>query len=234
VQILFTESKIMATRIPKTPAVTAYVEREMAVLDTQMSRLVLLEEMWSDPYVQCYNDKGLPGRDELEDGSVFLAGPTSRHQTLEYNWRCEAVAYLREAGFKGFIYVPEPRGLEKKDADFTDREYIHYWESYRLFGPGMKTGATLKVVWIPRDADELLGLNTNLEFGIILGKVSADEEMSIFVGWPDLAERMGLPAHYSVVLQGVKRHNTLRRLCYAVMGKVPPEDLVDLDDDMPF
>lgn len=197
----------------------------MTYLDAHRTKLTLLERMWADPRVQCYNDKELPSRrDELEFGSVFLAGPTSWRQILEYNWRCEAVAYLREAGFGGFIYVPEPRGLEKK-GDFTERNYIHYWESERFFGPTLKTGATHKIFWIPREADELLGLNTNLEFGIILGMIAAGKSVaSLFVGWPDEAERMGLPEHYSVVLQGVKRHNTLRRLCYAVMNKVPPED----------
>ncbi len=190
-------------------------------------RLELLEQMWSDPRVQCYNDAHMPEEAELKDGAVFIAGPTSRHQILEYNYRCEAVGHLREAGFAGYIYVPEPRGKEFAD-DFTERGYIHKWESDRLFGK-----ATKKVFWIPRMADELLGLNTNLEFGIALGMILAGSRIDLFVGWPEGAERMGLPNHYSSELASQKRYDSLRSLCFAVMGKLSPEDswLVEEADD---
>ena len=73
--------------------ITEYIETRRRLLD-------LLFTMWFDPLVQCYNDKEKPTEeDERRLTSIFLAGPTSRNQILEYNWRCEAVAYLREAGF---------------------------------------------------------------------------------------------------------------------------------------
>lgn len=223
----------------KEPAMTKNARRQSArvreYLSQHRAKLKLLEKMWADSRVQCYDDKEMPDQDEIRDlGSAFLAGPTSWLQILEFNWRCKAVELLREAGFEGWIYVPESRGL-KKEGDFPDRAYIHYWESDRLFGPYMKFGTTKKIVWIPRNSGELLGLNTNLELGLMLGMIAAGRETSLFVGWPVDAARMGLPDHYSVVRQGVKRHDTLRHLCYAVVGKVPPEDLVqDLDDDFPF
>ena len=77
-------------------------------------QLELLKRMWNDPRVQFYDDSEMPPDKELADGSAFLVGPTSRHQLLEYNWRCQAVNHLRNAGFKGIIYVPEPRGLLQK------------------------------------------------------------------------------------------------------------------------
>ena len=187
-------------------------------LSSCRNRLELLEQMWSDPRVQCYNDAVMPSEAELQDGAVFIAGPTSRRQILEYNYRCEAVGHLREAGFKGYIYVPEPRGKEFGD-DFTERGYIHKWESDRLFAK-----ATKKVFWIPRMADELLGLSTNLEFGIALGMLLAGSQIELFVGWPENAQRMGLPDHYSTLLAGQKRYDSLRSMCFAIMGKLSPED----------
>jgi hypothetical protein len=144
--------------------------------------------MWLDPYVQCYNDATLPTDNSL---SVFLNGPTSRRQILEFNHRCLSVQYLREAGFKGWIYVPEPRG-EEDPGDFTEKEYIYHWESSRRFA------ATCNSFWVPRDSGEMLGLNTNFEWGLNVGQLLYGQtNQMIFIGWPVGAERMGLPEHYS-------------------------------------
>ncbi|MCR4285907.1 MAG: hypothetical protein NUW00_03365 [Candidatus Kaiserbacteria bacterium] len=157
-------------------------------LQSRRERLTLLEAMWNDPKVQMYNDVELPPKDGSP--SVFLNGPTSRHQILELNHRCLSVYHLRTAGFTGWIFAPEPRGQEESD-DFTERDYIHKWESSRRFS------ASCNSFWIPRDGNELLGLNSNLELGIDLGKVlSGIEGQKVFVGWPDDAMRMGLPSHY--------------------------------------
>jgi hypothetical protein len=201
--------------------IAAYLAQHRAQLD-------LIERMWNDPLVRCYNDAEMPSADELAFGSVFLAGPTSRHQILEYNCRCQAVAYLREAGFCGIIYIPEPRGLEEK-ADFTDRAYIHWWESDRLLS------CSHPVIWAPRNSDELLGLNTNFEWGWVAREILArGNNAKIFIGWPDEAERMGLPRHYSYERAGLKRYDTLRRLCFAVMDKVPPEEIANPTDNTPL
>jgi len=181
-----------------------------------------LHTMWQDKRVQLYNDENLPG-DIEEVPSVFLAGPTSRNQILECNWRCEAVRMLREAGFIGWIFCPEPRGQELAN-DFTERSYIHTWESSRLMCANHVT------FWIPRKADELLGLNTNLELGIFLGMLIAHNELRktpfdkpkgrfvrqiVHVGWPSQAERMGLPKHY-VEIAGLNYHTELLSLCKAI------------------
>lgn len=194
-------------------------------------QLELLEQMWSDPRVQCYDDNEMPSSEELRDGSVFLVGPTSRNQILEYNWRCQAVAHLREAEFKGFIYVPEPRGQEEKSDFISDLNYIHRWGSDRLFGHNAR--GNLIVAWIPRDAHELLGLNTQLEFGIALAKICDKRRHSLFLGYPPGAQRMGLLRHYAD-LAGQKTYYSLESLCYAVMDKEPPARDEDLDYDIPF
>lgn len=167
-------------------------ERVWEYLRSRQKQLKLLEDMWFDPKVQCYNDTDLP-----DDGlsSVFLNGPTSRRQILEFNHRCVSVMFLRQAGYKGWIYVPEPRGQEMP-GDFTEKAYIHRWESLRRFS------TTCNCFYVPRDDGELLGLNTNFEWGFNTAQAMYDQQFiedgkSVVVGWPEYAERMGLPKHYS-------------------------------------
>ena len=186
-------------------------ERTRQYLASKQKKLDALQAMWRDPRVQLYNDEDLPAKVEFDSmDSVFLAGPTSRNQILECNWRCEAVALLRTCGFHGWIFCPEPRGQELA-SDFTERSYTHEWESNRLMN------ATHVAFWIPRKADELIGLNTNLELGIFLGmgiSKSLDGK-KLFVGWPNHAERMGLPTHYAK-MAGFQAHSELMSLCKAV------------------
>lgn len=186
-------------------------ERQRQYFALQQDKLDALQAMWGDPRVQLYNDEKFPNYAELgQVSSVFLAGPTSRNQILECNWRCDAVALLRSCGFHGWIFCPEPRGQELA-GDFTERSYIHEWESSRLMN------ATHVAFWIPRKADELLGLNTNLELGIFLGIAIAShlDGKRLFVGWPPEAERMGLPKHYAQ-MAGVETYTELSSLCKAI------------------
>lgn len=162
-------------------------------IESQQEYLVNLEAMWKDPMVQLYNDEKLPPEDGLP--SVFLNGPTSRRQIPELNHRCLSVKYLREAGFTGWIFAPEPRGRGVA-GDFTERGPIYEWESSRRFT------ATCNSFWVPRDKGELLGLNTNFEWGFNTAQVMFDPTFRengkfMVVGWPEHAERMGLPKHYS-------------------------------------
>lgn len=190
-------------------------DRQRQYLASQQDKLKALQAMWEDPRVQLYNDDKLPSNIELEQvNSVFLAGPTSRNQILECNWRCEAVQLLRSCGFHGWIFCPEPRGQEFA-GDFTERSYIHEWESNRLMN------ATHVAFWIPRKADELLGLNTNLELGIFLGIAFANSlaGQRLFVGYPPNAERMGLPKHYAK-MAGIHTHSELSYLCEEI-AKTP-------------
>jgi hypothetical protein len=185
-------------------------DRQKVYLKEHETMLTQLKAMWEDPMVQLYSDANLPT--DLFRGSVFLAGPTSRHQVLHCNWRSQAVAFLRHYGYTGWIFCPEPRGLELAN-DFTERGYIHTWESDRLMG------ARLVAFWIPRKADELLGLNTNLELGIFLGHAmtTPSYRKKIFVGWPHEAERMGLPSHYAE-MANIYQYTSLEELCQILAG----------------
>lgn len=173
-------------------------------------KLALLQTMWADEKVQCYNDTAMPQPECSAERvpAIFLAGPTSRAQILQHNWRSEAVALLRKYGWKGWVYVPEPRGLEQP-GDFTEAEEIYTWESDRLFA------ASSTVFWIPRDGGELLGLNTNLELGMMLRDiVLLDMNDRLFLGWPPEAKRMGLPNHYRTRF-GIEHYCDLESLCFA-------------------
>jgi hypothetical protein len=200
---------------------TQTYERIEAYLGKSRETLRLLKAMWEDPMVQLYNDAELP--DDLSSTpSVFLAGPTSRHQVLECHWRGSAVNYLRRFGFTGYIFCPEPRGLEKAE-DFTERSYIHRWESGRL----MK--AKYKAFWIPRKADELLGLNSNFETALFVGMAIAGAQLEnenisfdtsrLLIGWPDTAERMGLPNHYTTEWAKLTPYSSLMTLCGDIATK---------------
>jgi hypothetical protein len=183
--------------------------RQLNYLSIHGTLLGQLKAMWEDPMVQLYNDQDLPMN--LSKGSVFLAGPTSRNQVLECQWRAQAVHHLRQDyDYDGWIFCPEPRGLEY-EGDFTERKYIHKWESDRL------KAARHTAFWIPRKADELLGLNTNLELGMSIKQAELDESYRkrLFVGWPHEAERMGLPNHY-MEIAGVYRYTTLEELCQTI------------------
>lgn len=163
------------------PRIAEYITRHLEHLN-------LLEAMWNDPKVQLYNDVELP-----TDGlpSVFLNGPTSRRQILEFNHRCQSVKYLRDAGFTGWIFVPEPRGQEEP-GDFTEQGFIHEWESSR------RLYASCNSFWVPRDDGEMLGLNTNFEWGYNTAQmIYGSTGQFMVVGWPEYAKRMGLPRHYT-------------------------------------
>lgn len=189
------------------------------ILAERRIRLDRISAMQTDNHVQLYDHPHLPNADyEAVNGSVFLAGPTSRECIAEYNWRSDAVHYLRKQGFTGVIFVPEPGKMSiANSGDFTEKEYIHRWESDRLLS------ATYVVFWIPRNKHELLGLNTNIEFGIWLGKLShlpqKERVRKLFIGWPDTAERMGLPRHYAAdhsETGGYHVYGSLENLCEAV------------------
>jgi hypothetical protein len=68
--------------------------------------------------------------------------------------------------------------------------------------------------WVPRKANELLGLNTNLELGIFLGIAIANQldGQKLHIGWPLNAERMGLPKHYANMV-GIKPYDDIDLLC---------------------
>src|SRR5271154_4118598 len=94
----------------------------------------------------------LPGDHTDCSKSIFLAGPSHRGQYEGKNhWRLEAIKLLRDYGFKGVVFSPEP----------MKEEYPRQveWENRRLHE------ATVILFWVPRDLVILPAFTTNVEFG---------------------------------------------------------------------
>jgi hypothetical protein len=181
-------------------------------LQSHKEKLAALKMMWEDTRVQLYNDQELPSEEELATGSVFLAGPTSRNQILEYNWRCQAYILLRMFGFKGWIYAPEPRGQGLPHEYSNTDSYICPWESRRLLT------ARKVLFWIPRDDRELLGIGTNFELALILARevLAPSSEHQVFIGWPETAKHVSIPNHYRAMFEIKALYSRLEDLCRAV------------------
>lgn len=201
--------------------------REMKMIDIDSAvramkeDVLLMESMWRDPLVQMYQDMDLPDDDTIKNhGGIFLAGPTSRNQLIEMNWRKEAVRLLRDFGFRGWIYVPENRGGYGKEwnRNLSGEFDAPEWETKRLWE---HPATRAKVFWIPRDDHELFGLNTNWEAGYACGVIVQGAPVEeIFIGWPEKANRMKLPKHYLELIEAKgwnPKHNSadsLHQLCF--------------------
>lgn len=119
--------------------------------------------------IQFYEDTTLP-----ENGlSIFLAGPTLRHNVFENSWRKDAVEYLEKLGFNGTVYVPESKTGDYSKINLDDKGYPE-WEWARL------EEATIILFWIPRDLTTLPGFTTNVEFGFYI----ASTPYKVVLGYP--------------------------------------------------
>ena len=170
-------------------------------------------EMWDDPWAFHYQNHELA---DSETHSVFLAGPSSRQDILEFKWRAYAVHYLRKAGFKGIIYVPEPR---ENDWSFkeTFEEKIVAWESMRLLNTSMV------MFWVPRHETQLPGRVTNTELGFCLGMAYANPDKfkdRMVFGCPPNAWKVKSEKHYSENIVGIKPFDNLQIMCEHVKAKL--------------
>lgn len=111
--------------------------------------------------------------------SVFLAGPTPRKG--EAGWRGEALEALRNAGFAGTVFVPEPRAGSEWPA-YSDQVE---WEDASL------NMSDVILFWIPRDMDGMPGLTTNDEFGRWKGTGK------VVLGTPPDAQHVRYQEHYA-------------------------------------
>jgi hypothetical protein len=101
--------------------------------------LDLCKKMWEDPLVFHYQNLDLAPTGVK---SIFLAGPSSRQDILEYKWRILAVQHLRECGYEGVIYVPEPYENDWSFKKSFPMEIVA-WESERLLS------SNIAFFWIP-------------------------------------------------------------------------------------
>lgn len=93
--------------------------------------------------------------DNLLHRRIFLAGPTPRKHLGGTSWRPEAIEILKELGYDGIVFVPEPKGAEI----CFDYDNQIEWEFKAL------QNSSIICFWIPRKLGILNGLTTNIEFG---------------------------------------------------------------------
>ena len=171
----------------------------------------LAECMWRDLRVYQYQNLELASSRQK---SVFLAGPSSRQDIMESKWRVFAVNHLRQAGYRGVIYVPEPREDDwsfKKDFPME----IVDWEIERLMS------CSIKMFWIPRHEVQLPGRVTNTELGFQLGRAYENPKLKekIIWGYPSDAWKVKSELHWAR-LSDIEPFNDLGNMCKYIAQKL--------------
>ena len=106
--------------------------------------------------------------------SLFLAGPTPRSATVQ-GWREEALDILQDAGFDGFVFVPQTKNWGWCE----DYQRQVEWEWSAL-------GRAERVLfWVPRDLETMPAFTTNVEFGFM----AATWPERIVLGFPEDAPK---------------------------------------------
>jgi len=134
--------------------------------------------------------------------SIFLAGPTPRDAATP-SWRPEALRLLRERGYGGVVFVPEPRG----GAWGSDYDGQLRWEEEHLHM------ADVILFWLPRQLGSMPGLTTNDEWGT--HKFSG----KCVFGAPDEAEKVRYQRVYAEKLR-VPMATTLEGTVELALGQV--------------
>ena len=113
---------------------------------------------------------------DLNKPAIFLAGPCPR---VDYNddWRFEAIKYLEELGWDGFIFNPTNPEYDTKDPTYLEKQTMWEVEAMR--------SADKVIFWIPRNKEHP-ALTTNIELGRFL---DVDKIDRIIIGMPDWAEK---------------------------------------------
>jgi hypothetical protein len=144
----------------------------------------------------------LRSNDNLEERSIFLAGPTLRTDgSAEYRWREEAIEIFEEKKFDGALFLPEPFAVNY-DTQIK-------WEEKHL------ELATCIMFWVPRNMETLPALTTNVEFGEWM------KSKKIVLGYPDDAVSMDY-LHTKAVKYAVPTSHTLRATIDSAINMVDP------------
>lgn len=121
-----------------------------------------------------FTDPGSQILNKCPKYTIFLAGPCPRTDYLD-DWRYEAVAYLKEAGFDGLIFNPTNSSWDSADSTYLEKQIA--WEVEAM------AKSNLVVFWIPRDLAHP-AFTTNIEIGQFLNRKDIER---IVVGLPDWA-----------------------------------------------
>ena len=165
--------------------------------------------MWDDELVYHYQDLRLAS--ESEAHSVFLAGTSSGEYLYEYGWRPSAVFHLRKAGYKGVIYVPEPRNddwslLKKLEVETLD------WEIRRL------TDSSVKIIWIDRNEINPLRKVTNTKLSLQICRGYESKQVKERIMWGYSYKMKTKPPWVS--LPGAKFFTDLESMCIHANKKI--------------
>lgn len=142
--------------------------------------------------------------------TIFLAGPTPRGDAT--SWRSEAIQLLKDMGYDGHVFVPEPKN------GFWAENYIHQveWEDEFL------RAADVIAFWVPRDMKGTHGegngspmpaLTTNDEWGV--WKNSG----KVVWGAPDWADHVSYQNYHAKKLK-VPQAKSLRETLRLAVEKV--------------
>jgi 8-oxo-dGTP pyrophosphatase MutT (NUDIX family) len=120
--------------------------------------------------------------------SIFLAGPTPRNTEEQDSWRPDALEILRDKGFDGVVFSPEPR----------DGEFKHSYDDQVDWEEKYLNVADCIVFWVPRDLTPdskgyplMAAFVTNVEFG------TWQSSGKIVFGAPSKADKNGYLKHYA-------------------------------------
>lgn len=151
-----------------------------------------MDDAWKvTPFETIYAREGFPA---LVKKTLFLAGPTPREAGVP-GWRQEALQILRELGFDGTVFIPEPR-----DGKWLENYEVQIeWEEEGL------QRADAIVFWVPRQIPMMTGLTTNIEWGEWKGSGK------VLWGAPETATQVRYPEYYAKKL-GVPTFKDLREL----------------------
>ncbi len=178
----------------------------MANRETTRQMLTFTCAMWDDPFVLHYQELQ-PVPEDVP--SVFLVGPSSREDVLNFKWRPFAVHFLRTHGYKGIIIVPEPRN---DDWSFKDSFPVPIvsWERERVL-------SVQKVVaWVPRHPTQLPGRVTNTELGFLGGMAYANPERfkdRLIWGYPRNAWKVKSEHHWIAETADIQPFHDLEEMC---------------------
>lgn len=136
--------------------------------------------------------------------SIFLVGPTPRDSETP-SWRPEALTLLQRLGYKGVVFVPEPR-----DGIWNTEGYdqqIH-WERRYL------DVVDVILAWVPRQVPRMSGFTTNVELGLYAtsGK--------IVLGAPEWATQVRYLAWMMADTDGGVMHPTLEATLRAALYRI--------------
>lgn len=151
-----------------------------------------MDEAWKvAPYETVYAREGFPA---VVKKTLFLAGPTPRDQGVQ-GWRTEALQILKELGFDGHVFIPEPR-----DGKWLENYEIQIeWEEEGL------NRADAIVFWVPREFPTMPALTTNIEWG------EWGSSGKVLWGAPETAKQVRYPEYYAKKF-GVPTFKNLREM----------------------